>query len=130
MTERMADEIKQRYPNSKIICYPDPAGKARGTNSTFSDHELLRLAKFTLRVKRQAPSVIDSVNAVNNAMKECIIDKRCKGFIRDLEQVTNKEGTRIIEKNNPELTHYSDAFRYSCDYEFPVRKPKTQTYLG
>ena len=91
---------------------------------------MLKKANFTLKFKRQAPSITDSVNSVNNAMKDCIISPRCKALIKDLEQVVNKEGTRQIEKTNPELTHMSDGFRYSIDYEFPCRKPLTKTFLG
>ena len=127
----MANEIKHRYPKEKkIICYPDPAGNQRNTSSDSTDHAILRKAGFYLKVKRKHPSITDSVNSVNNIMKECIIDPKCKHLIKDLEQVVNKDGTRTIDKSNHELTHYSDAFRYSIDYEHPVRKPETKTYLG
>lgn len=131
MTLRMANEIKRRYPRArKIICYPDPAGNQRNTSSDSTDHDILRKAGFFLKVKRKHPSVTDSVNSVNNIMKECIIDPKCKMLIKDLEQVVNKEGTRAIDKSNQDLTHFSDAFRYTIDYEHPVRKPETRTYLG
>ena len=131
MTQRMADEIKHQYSkNRQIFVYPDPAGAQRSTKSTYTDHDLLRMAGFFVKTKRKHPSVTDSVNSVNSAMKECVIDPSCKNLIRDLEQVVNKEGTRNIDKSNPALTHFSDAFRYSIDYEFPVRTPKTKTYLG
>ena len=131
MTQRMVNHIKDLYPQCrKFICYPDPAGNQRGTNSTLTDHDILRKNGFIVKVKRKHPSITDSVNSVNNAMKECIIDPKCKNLIKDLEQVVNKEGTRAIDKSNKELTHFSDAFRYGIDYCFPVRKPETKTYLG
>lgn len=122
ITERMAREIKRRY-KTRVIAYPDPAGKSRGTSSRRSDHKILRDEGFELRVKNAAPSVVDSVNAVNRMMGDTIIDPKCKDFIIDLEQTINKDGTRDIDKSNKERTHYTDGFRYGIDYEFPVKRP-------
>ena len=144
MTERLAKLIKDKYPyenpnllqpkhkvdtTGHYICYPDPAGKSRHTSAFMSDHDILRRQGFGLRVKKKAPSVIDSVNAVNKAMEFTIVDPKCKEFIKDLEQVVLKEGTREIDKANSERTHLTDAFRYSIDYEFPVKRPVTKTYM-
>ena len=131
MTQRMANAIKSKYKDCKVFyCYPDPAGKAQSTKSQFSDHDILRKAGFQLKVKNKAPSIIDSVNAVNNSMKVVGIHPRCKGLIKDLEQVCNKDSTREIDKSNKELTHFSDAFRYAMDFELPVRKPITKTFIS
>ena len=62
-----------------------------------SDHDILRQQGFGLRVKKKAPSITDSVNAVNKAMEFTIVDSECKEFIKDLEQVVLKEGTREID---------------------------------
>ena len=146
MTERLAKLIKEKYPyenpnllqpkwkmvdtTGHYICYPDPAGKNRHTSAMMSDHDILRQQGFGLRVKKKAPSVVDSVNAVNKAMEFTIVDSKCKEFIKDLEQVVLKEGTRDIDKSNSSLTHLTDAFRYAVDYEFPVKKPITRTYMA
>ncbi len=124
ITERMVQEIKGRYPNNKYIAYPDPAGGARHTSSLYTDHDILRQGSFEVRVKPKAPRVTDSVNAVNKAFeKNIIIDPRCKGLITDLEQTVNKTGTREIDKSNKDRTHFSDGFRYFCDFEMPIIKP-------
>ena len=146
MTERLAKLIKEKYPyenpnllqpkikkvdtTGHYICYPDPAGKNRHTSALMSDHDILRRQGFGLRVKKKAPLVTDSVNAVNKAMEFTIVDSKCKEFIKDLEQVVLKEGTREIDKSNSERTHLTDAFRYAIDYEFPVKKPITKTYMA
>jgi len=131
MTTRMAKHIKAKYPKcNQFTVYPDPAGQARKTSSKWTDHDLLKRENFKIKVKRAAPSVVDSVNSVNNAMKTIKISSNCKNFILDLERVTNKEGTREIDKSNKDLTHFSDAFRYYVDFEHPCRKPKTKTFLG
>ena len=131
MTQRMADAIKDKYKQCKVFyCYPDPAGKAHSTKSQFSDHDILRRAGFQIKAKNKAPSVIDSVNAVNNAMRTIKIHPKCMGIIKDLEQVCNRDSTREIDKTNKELTHFSDAFRYAIDFEMPVRKPVTKTFIS
>jgi|5_EtaG_2_1085323.scaffolds.fasta_scaffold02339_3 hypothetical protein len=131
MTQRMASAIKEKYKNKRdFFCYPDPAGQAHSTKSQFTDHDILRRAGFYLRFKRQAPSITDSVNAVNNAMKTTKINPKCVGIIKDLEQVCNKDNTRQIDKTNKNLTHFSDAFRYAIDYEMPVRRPVTTTIIS
>jgi hypothetical protein len=53
-----------------------------------------------------------------------IIDPRCKTLINDLEKVTNKQGTREIDKSNKMLSHSSDALGYYTFYQFPVNRPK------
>ena len=131
MTERMARTIKSKYPNTKeYYCYPDPSGASRKTSAMHTDHDILRAEGFKLMVKRQAPRVTDRVNAVNKIFEDCIIEPSCRGLIRDLEQVRNKEGTRDIDKTNKELTHFSDGFGYSIDYEYPIRKPATKSFMA
>lgn len=146
MTERLAKLIKEKYPYESLnplqprnrvvdttgqyICYPDPAGKNRHTSAFMSDHAILTEQGFGLRVKKKAPFITDSVNAVNKAMEFTIVDPKCKEFIKDLEQVVLKEGTREIDKSNSERTHLTDAFRYAIDYEYPVKKPVTRTYMA
>ena len=124
ITERLAQEVKSRYPNQKYIAYPDPAGKARHTSSLHTDHDILRQAGFQLKVKPVSPRITDSVNAVNKICEgNLIIDPSCKGLITDLEQTVNKPGTREIDKSNKERTHFSDGLRYAIDFEYPIIKP-------
>ena len=123
LTERMAQEIKARYPNNKYIAYPDPANQ-RHTSALHTDHDILRQNGFEVRVKPKAPRVVDSVNAVNKLCEnKLIIDPRCKGLITDLEQTVNKEGTREIDKSDKQRTHFSDGLRYAIDFEYPIIKP-------
>ena len=120
----MVQEIKGRYPNKKYIAYPDPAGGSRHTSALYTDNDILRQGGFEVRVKPKAPRVTDSVNAVNKAFeKDIIIDPKCKGLIADLEQTTNKEGTREIDKSDKQITHYTDGIRYFVDFEMPITKP-------
>ena len=59
----------------------------------------------------------------NLAKGNIVIDPKCKGLIRDLEQVVNKQGTRDIDKSNKTLTHLSDALGYYTDFKWPAVRP-------
>ena len=126
LTERMCETIKQKYPNSTYYAYPDATGAARHSSAQFSDIGLTKKAGFQVKVMHINPLVVNRVNAVNKALEgNIIIDPKCKALINDLERVTNIPNTREINKReNPELTHASDAFGYSIVWEYPVVKPK------
>ena len=124
ITERLAQEVKARYPNQTYIAYPDPSGKARKTSSLHTDHQILARAGFQLKVKTASPRITDSVNAVNKICEgNLIIDPSCKGLITDLEQTVNKPGTREIDKSNSARSHFSDGLRYFIDFDYPIIKP-------
>jgi hypothetical protein len=66
-TFEMVEEIQKRYPKSRVIVFPDPAGKARKTSSITTDHKILYNAGFNVQVKRSHPPVKDRINSVNSA---------------------------------------------------------------
>ena len=126
LTERMCKTIKQKYPNTKYYAYPDATGAARHSSARYSDIEIIRRNGFMVYVKHINPLVINRVNSMNNNLTKgnMIIDHKCEGLIRDLEQVVNKEGTRDIDKTtNKELTHLSDALGYYVEFKYPTVKP-------
>ena len=125
LTQRMCDAINQLYPNNTYYAFPDATGAAKHSSSTFSDIMLIRKNNFIVKVNHINPRVINRVNAMNNMFSKnrIKIDKSCKVLIRDLEQVTNKEGTREIDKSNKTLSHSSDALGYYISYSFPIYKP-------
>ena len=123
MTERMCNEIKERYPNNRYMMYPDSASIQRRTSSRRTDATIMRDCDMEVIMERRNPPVIDRVNCVNKAMESLIIDPSCKVMIKDLERVINKEGTRAdIDKGNKELTHISDALGYSLVKTHPIKK--------
>jgi len=125
MTQRMCDEVKRLYPGQTYYGYPDATGQSRHSSSSHSDISIVRKNSIRVMVKHINPRVVNRVNAVNNNLSKgnILIDKSCKMLIGDMEKVTNKEGTRDIDKSNKELTHMSDAFGYGVEWEFPVVKP-------
>ena len=126
-TDEMVEEIKTRYPQNRIVCYPDPAGAARKTSSAGrTDHTILRNAGFTVLAPRSHNSVRDGINAVNSLFRSnadtirCFIAPQCKYLTTSLERHTYKEGTHIPDKG--EWDHITDALRYMIDYLFPIRQ--------
>ena len=132
ISARMCAMVKDKYPNSRYIAYPDASGFQRHTSAQFSDIDILKQHGFTVKVRKTNPPVVNRVNAVNRLLaldnkmlegKQLIIDPKCKTLIQDLEKVTNKQGTRDIDKSNKLLTHSSDALGYYISFEHPIIKP-------
>ena len=123
-TELICHEMKERWPNVKEV-YPDPAGVARSTTSSRSDHQIIRDHGFLVYAKRRHPSHRDRLNALNRKLKdatgkvEMTIDPKCTYLIKDLEQV-QRDRNGGIEKKNIELSHSLDACSYLIEYKWPI----------
>lgn len=129
-TSEMAQEIRNRYPRSKIVCFPDPAGSARKTSANGqTDHTILENAGFLVKAPRKHDPVRDRINALNarlcdaNTERHLYISKNAKYTIESLEKYTYKEGTQIPDKDSG-YDHIFDALTYCVAYLFPVRKNK------
>lgn len=130
-TDEMVSEIKTRFPEKRIICYPDPAGAARKTSAGGrTDHTILRNAGFTVLAPSSHNAVRDGINAVNAKLRSSAgitslyIEPRCKYAIECLEKQTYKTGTSVPDKDSG-YDHMNDALRYMVDYLFPIRQPVT-----
>ena len=125
MTQRMCDTIKELYPRNIYIAYPDATGTARHSSAQYSDIDIVRKNNIKVNVAHINPRVVNRVNAMNKQFSKnnILIDRSCKELISDLEKVTNKQGTREIDKSNKNLTHLTDALGYGVSWEFPVVKP-------
>lgn len=128
-------EFKNRYPNhnSGIALYGDATGKARSTQSNMTNYQIiedeLKWYGIENHVGRSNPAERDRVNAVNamicnsKGVRRIQVNPNCKNLIRDLEQVSFKEGTTKIDKTKDiKLTHASDAFGYFVEGEFGMIK--------
>lgn len=127
-TNEMVDEIKTRYPNTRVWVYPDPACRQRKTSAGGStDLTILQNAGFTVKVPNSHNPVRDGINAVNSKLKNSLgepslfFDPKCKKTIECLDKLTYKEGTVQPDKSSG-YDHMSDAMRYAIDFMFPVRK--------
>ena len=128
-TDELAEEIKTRYPNHGIVCYPDPAGAQRKTSAGGrTDHTILRNAGFRVMSPKSHHAVRDGINAVNaklrssNGITTLHIDPKCKYVIECLEKQTYKDGTSVPDKDSG-FDHMNDALRYCVDYLFPISRP-------
>jgi hypothetical protein len=135
-TDEMVQEIKTRFPEKNIICYPDPAGAARKTSAgNRTDHTILRTAGFQVKAPSRHNPIRDGVNAVNAKLRSSsgitslYIDPKCKYLIECLEKHVYKEGTSIPDKDSG-FDHMNDALRYMVDFLFPIRQPLTPLPAG
>jgi hypothetical protein len=118
-TFELAEKMKQIAPD--IPVYPDPAGKARTSNSTKSDHRILSDAGFTVISRKANPTQKDRLNALNRMLQDAsgriklFISPKCTNTIRDLELTTMDNGK--INKTET-LSHFLDAVMYPIEYRY------------
>jgi len=127
-TQEAVNEIKERYPNSRIWSFPDPACRQRKTSAGGStDLTILQNAQFTVKVPHSHTPVRDRINSVNSRLCDSLgvqhlfIDPKCKYTIEGLERHTYKEGTVQPDKDSG-YDHMMDALGYMVDYLFPVKR--------
>lgn len=135
-TEEVVEEIRHRYPHSKVVMYPDPASRQRKTSAGGkTDFSILANAGFDMRARQYHTPIRDRVNSVNALLKNAagerklFIDPKCKNTIDSLQRLTYKEGTNQIDKDSG-LDHFSDAVGYLVDYLFPIKRHMDQEETG
>lgn len=126
-TLEIGEELRRRYPTSKIFCYPDPAGAQRKTSAGGkTDHTILQELGFIVKSPRSHDPVRDRINSYNarlcsaKGIKRLFIDPKCKYTIESLEKFCFKEGTQIPDKGR--WDHMFDAASYCIQYMFPLKK--------
>jgi phage terminase large subunit len=101
--------------------YPDPAGKARTSNSTKSDHKILEEAGFTVIAKKANPTQKDRLNVLNKMLEDAtgkhrlFINPKCTNTIRDLELCTLENG-QILKTET--LSHFLDGICYPLHFRY------------
>lgn len=126
-TEEIADELKSRYPHSKIVIYPDPSAKAKKTSAGGkTDFSILVNAGFQVRARGFHTAVRDRVNSVNTKLKNAagertmFFDPKCKHTIDSLQRLCYKENSVQIDKDSG-LDHQSDCVGYLVDFLWPLK---------
>jgi len=122
-TFEISEAIRDKYPNCSLS-YPDATGKSRKSSSTTTDHQILKDAGFTIKVKNSNPPVKNRVNTWNWLLKEkrVTIDPNCVNLIRDNEIMTWKNGD-LNKTGDLSLTHAFDAGSYPAFYKYQLKKP-------
>lgn len=131
--------FKDRFPSHKagLVLYGDATGQARHSSSNVTNWKIIQneLGRYgiTMRVPSKNPAERDRVNAMNGLIcntkgdRRLLVHPKCKNLIRDLEQVSFKEGTTQIDKTKDfSLTHASDAAGYMCEREFSLNKSRLE----
>jgi hypothetical protein len=131
-TQEAVDEIKQRYPRSKIWAFPDPASRQRKTSAGGStDLTILQNAGFVVKCPMSHTPIRDRINAVNSRLcdstgvRHLFFSPKCKYTIEGLERHTYKEGTTQPDKDSG-YDHMMDALGYMIDYLFPVKREREE----
>ena len=63
-TDALAQEIRRRFPDRRILAYPDASGAARSTNSSRTDVAILESYGFSNQSPKSNPPVRDRVASV------------------------------------------------------------------
>ena len=131
-TAEIVDEIKSRYPRSKVWVYPDPASRQRKTSAGgLTDLTILQNSGFVVKAPNSHTAVRDRINAVNSRLcdstgkRHLFFMPKCKYTIEGLERHTYKEGTTQPDKDSG-YDHMMDALGYMVDYLFPVKREREE----
>lgn len=124
-TSALINTIKARWPNHRVIAYPDSSGSHRNAaNASSSSIALLNLAGFEIRAKRKNPLVKDRVTSFVKLIEDnryYVNTKNCPEYTRCLEQQAYND------KGDPDkdsgVDHLPDGGGYYVSYKYPVRKP-------
>lgn len=138
-TVESCNVFKDKYPNhnSGLILYGDATGQARHSSSNVTNWMIIQneLSRYGIqkRVPTKNPNERDRINAVNGMIcnsrgdRRVQVNPKCKNLIRDLEQVSFKDGTTHIDKSKDMLlTHISDALGYQLEKDFSLNKGKIE----
>jgi phage terminase large subunit-like protein len=137
-TADAADEFcrrNQAHECKEVSIYGDQSGANQSTRGDSTDYDILervmRANGWSVEIHRnyKNPGLVESVESVNAAFEHmrATVDPSCKRLITDLEQCSWKEGTRILDKSNSDLTHLSDAARYYLYKEFSAGQQVSAT---
>lgn len=118
-TEEVAQMLRQRYPNRRVIVCPDPSGNARKTSAAVgqTDFTILQRQGFYVDAAHKAPLVSDRINAVQALLKDAagtrrlLVHPKARAVVRSLDGLTYKEDTNIPDKGSG-LDHMADALGY------------------
>jgi len=119
-TDEVCTFLKERFPDRRIIAYPDPTGSARKTSSAGrTDHDIIRRYGFSCISPKAPWAVKDKINATNWMIRtaggqiKLFIHPRCKHTIKALNNVTYKQGADdyVIDKTAG-IEHWTDGLGY------------------
>ena len=115
-TDAIGQEIRSRYPNHRILGYPDASGNKRTTNATRSDIAILDSYQISNQAPSANPPVRDRIAAVQALLENgkgetsLYFDPACKKAIECMElQSYNEKGDPDKDTG---YDHLNDAIGY------------------
>lgn len=119
-TADMIRIIKERFKGHRIVVYPDASGNNRKTSASDTDIDLLKKARFTVRVGKKNPSVRDRITSVNTGFKNSkgetfnyINTNNCPELTEAYEKLAYKNGAPDKDSG---FDHITEADGY-CYYQ-------------
>jgi len=120
--------LKNKYPSSQIVCYPDASGKNVSTKgATVSDISILKQAGFQCKHPKKNPNILDRVKAANSAFKNKLVrvnQNKCPDLVEAFEQQVYNDKTELPEKNSGAGTidDITDSATYIIHFLYPIKK--------
>ncbi len=138
-THEACEEFQSRFADhgAGVCIYGDASGNQRQTTG-MTDYQVIKeffdragQRNVSYWVPRANPLVRERVSLVNAKLRSAsgethlLIGHKCGELVKDLEQVSYKSGTTVIDKDrDPERTHLSDALGYliwqKCRPQAPI----------
>lgn len=119
--------LKSRYPNHRIIIYPDASGANRSSAAAKTDIALLAEAGFEINAPKQNPRITDRVNSVNALMERGmykINTRMCPKTTEAWEQQAYDKRTGMPEKfaGAGTIDDYTDSAGYFLHRAFGITR--------
>lgn len=119
-TRSVCEELISRYPNRRILVYPDASGSARSTSGK-GDHDILKDYRFKIKSLKSNPRIKDRVSVKNNLYHKMryFISPKCDVYIDAQEKQGYKNS---VPDKSSGFDHVNEAGDY-CAYFIDSRKP-------
>lgn len=130
-TPEMARRIRLKY-GTNLTIVPDSTGSKRSTSAPIGKSDIQILIDEGFQVQTSGnPFRIDRYNTVNNLLEKnkIKINPACVKLIRDLEQVSYRDGTNLPDTKDSTLTHISDALGYYAWFAVPILPRKSEVKM-
>jgi hypothetical protein len=125
-TPTMADTIEEKWPNRRIVIYPDASGDNASTkNASVSDIAILRKHKFEVKFNPSNPRVRDRILSVNKQFeigRLWVNSNLCPTVASCLEKQAYDKNGEPDKKSG--FDHQNDATGYPIAHEFPIQHRK------
>lgn len=140
----LAEWIKEQggWQWPELHVFGDAAGHSEDKQTAKTDYDLVAqhlrkmgITNYRIRVPRAAPSQADSVNAMNDALRDIDgkshyrVHPRCERLVADLRLVRTGPNRKLV-KTNSDLTHASDAERYRITFLRPTYEQRRPSVGG